>query len=85
MNNATNANTILEKGIFFYHWKKQKQYYKIDLLSPCKVGGMNEDGYKLKQLDGEPSGLVITYIDALRLAAGAQLEINSAKVTFIKQ
>jgi len=84
--NKIKSNKILKNGVFIYEFKGKKlitQYYKIDFEKPVKIGGLNELGYMLKHFKDESlSNMSITYIDALKIAAGRKLTQHTAKVTF---
>jgi hypothetical protein len=84
------TKNILKEYIFEYKYPKHKnkpsvnQYYSVDTSKVIPIGGMSEDGFKLKFINGNESGTVITVIKALQAIRNGEIEFEQSEGYFVK-
>lgn len=57
--------------------RRTYQLYKVNIYSPCVIGGLSEAGFNLNFYTGKPSGACLTEIDILRLLRGESIEMGA--------
>jgi hypothetical protein len=84
------TKNILKEYVFEYKYPKHKnkpsfnQYYSIDTSKVVPIGGMSEDGFKLKFINGNESGAAITVTKALQAIRNGEIELEQSEGYFVK-
>lgn len=82
---------IIEKTILLYSYKTKRngrtQYlFTVDLNSPCKIGGLNEDGFCLNFFpENDKSYMVIKTIELLKVLHGDIIKSGSETIQNCKR
>lgn len=84
------TKNILKEYVFEYKYPKHKnkpsfnQYYSIDTSKVYPIGGMSEDGFMLKFINGNKSGTAITVTEALQAIRNGEIELEQSEGYFVK-